>query len=136
MNLDVFKDVYNQNSPFLKEINVTLDTLEEGYAKGTLVLTDKVANINRTVHGGVLFSFADAISGAAAKSYGNATTTLEGKMNYIKAGKLDDRYLTAEARVIHPGKSAIIVECRIYNSERALLTVALFTMYRLDGPAM
>lgn len=134
MDYQKFLDYYNDNTPFLKVLGITLSAVEEGRAVGRMEICN-AGNLNGTVHGGAIFSFADSISGAAAKSMGSGTTTLEGKINYISPGDLDLGELIATATVRHCGRKTVVVSCDITQCDR-LVATSLFTMYRFDRPAM
>ena len=129
-----FKDYYNENTPYLKLLGIVLEDVGEGFSVGRMV-TDGLGNLNETVHGGAIFSFADSICGAAAKSMGSATTTLEGKINYISPGNLGGGDLICSAKVVHCGRKTVVVQCDISQEER-LVATCLFTMFRFDRPAM
>ena len=58
--------------------------LREGYAEVEMEAGPKLANVNKTVHGGAIFSLADTAVGIASKSYGFGSVTLEGKINYLR----------------------------------------------------
>lgn len=86
------------------------------------------------VHGGALFSLADHASGWAAYSTLEQTercATLEMKINYIAA--LHNEDCLAEARVVHRGRTSIVVEAEIKTPAGRLLAKTLATFIVLKN---
>jgi acyl-CoA thioesterase len=80
------------------------------------------------VHGGVLFSLADHASGWAAYStleHNERCATLEMKINFIAA--VSDEDCLAEARVVHKGRTSIVVESEIKTVAGRLVAKTLAT---------
>ncbi len=89
------------------------------------------------VHGGALFSLADHASGWAAYSTleaGERCATLEMKINYIAA--VHDEDCIAESRVIHRGRTSIVIETDIRTAADRLVakTLATFIVLTHVGP--
>ena len=84
MDLEKYRDRFNRENEFLKLIGAEVTVLREGYAEVEMETAPKLANVNKTVHGGVIFSLADTAVGIASKSYGFGSVTLEGKINYLR----------------------------------------------------
>src|SRR5262249_7581367 len=81
-----------------------------GHVKLRLPFSEKLMQSLGRMHGGVLFSLADHASGWAVYSTLEAAeraATLEMKINYIAAVYNED--CIAEARVIHKGRTSIVV---------------------------
>ena len=81
---------------FVKETGIHIVTREDGYARGYFEATDRHANPNASIHGGMLFTLADTIGGAAAESRGRTVTTVSSSINFLKPAFEGD-VLTAEA---------------------------------------
>ena len=75
------------------------------------------------LHGGVLLGLADSCGGFAAflnlPDGAAGTTTLESKTNLFKAVR--SGFATAEARVLHQGRSTIVVDTEVRDDEGALV---------------
>ena len=75
------------------------------------------------LHGGVLMGLADACGGFAAflnlPEGASGTTTLESKTNLFKAVR--SGYVTAEARLLHQGRSTIVVDTELRDSDGTLV---------------
>lgn len=80
------------------------------------------------VHGGAIFSLADHASGWAAYSTLEANercATLEMKINYIAA--LHNEDCLADSRVIHRGRTSIVIETDIKTESGRLIAKTLAT---------
>ena len=93
-----------------------------------LRLTEDLATVGGSVHGGTLMAFADTIgaAGTAANlAEGQRTATLESKTNFIagcRAGTIQ-----AEAKPVHKGKRTHVWETRIPDEAGKLLSVTTQT---------
>jgi uncharacterized protein (TIGR00369 family) len=82
------------------------------------------------VHGGIPCTLLDSAMGCAVHSLlpaGVGYTTLELKVNIVKAISRDTGYLRAEARVIHAGRSTAVAEGRLVDAAGTLYAHATTT---------
>ena len=68
------------------------------------------------LHGGAITSLADMVMGLACATVGKRIVTLGMSINFIYAADLNSTVL-ALARVIHNGRTTLIVEFRVVDSE-------------------
>lgn len=123
---------FNETNVFMSALGIEITALRQGYAEAKLTTGRRHRNTSGNVHGGVLFTMADSVTGAASKTYGHQTTTIEGKINYLRAVSIDHEILTATANVLHAGRKTIVIECRITDSDGNLVAAMLYTYYALD----
>lgn len=112
---------------------IGIETLERrpGYAKGEIEIKPWHLNVLGVIHGGVLFSLADTISGTAAAASGEyRVTTVSGNINYLRAGKNTSK-ITAEAVEVKNGKSFSVCDSKIYDDKGVLLATTTMTFYHL-----
>lgn len=120
-----------EQEDFRSKIGLEILESRAGYAKGQIVLKPWHMNVLGIVHGGVLFTLADTVSGTAAcaeRDY--AVPTVNGSINYLRAGKNTSR-LIAEAEEIKNGASFSVCNCRIYDDRENLLATTTMTFYHL-----
>ena len=100
----------------------------------------KAAALDRTMeecyahpeaHPGFL-ALADTVGGCAARTRGQIPTTIEGKLNHIRAATSKDKKLIGKADVIHFGQKTIVTNVEILNDSGQTLAVGLFTFFALD----
>ncbi|MCH4179111.1 MAG: PaaI family thioesterase [Megasphaera sp.] len=73
-------------------------------------------NPNGTLYGGVLYSMADSTMETACAIYGKAVLTLDLAMNYLRPA-FADTTITAEAKVIHNGRTTMVALCDFYDDD-------------------
>ncbi|WP_224279841.1 PaaI family thioesterase [Nocardioides lacusdianchii] len=88
------------------------------------------SNPHGTVHGGVTATLLDSVMGCAVHSTlpaGVGYTTLELKVNYIRAAGLDGQLLTGEGRTVHVGRRTATAEGSITDAQGKLVGHATTT---------
>ena len=89
--------------------------IERERASGRIVVDRRHLHPGGYVHGGVWTALGDTVAAWAtfrAIPPGWDFTTIELKLNVFSAGRNGDE-IVAEARVLHPGRSTVVVEVRI-----------------------
>jgi uncharacterized protein (TIGR00369 family) len=109
--------------------------LGEGIAGMRMIPNPMFSTEGGRVHGGVIASLADTVMAAAASTNGLIYRTVEMKLNYF-APVFEETDLTAEGRVVHPGKTLAVVEADLFNSEGDLVVKGIGTYFhdtKADG---
>ncbi|MBK8316267.1 MAG: PaaI family thioesterase [Acidobacteria bacterium] len=115
-------------SPFPKMLGLEIIESEPGRALIRLPFTEDLLQLHGQIHGGALFALADTASGRAANlalGQGFRCVTLEMKINYISA--VNNQSCLAEARVIHQGRTSLVVESEIKTESGKLVAKTLAT---------
>jgi uncharacterized protein (TIGR00369 family) len=115
-------------SPFAEVLGLEPVEATSGQVRLRLPFSEKLLQSLGRVHGGAIFSLADHASGWAAYSTlepNERCATLEMKINYIAA--LHNEDCLAEARVIHKGRTSIVVEAEIKTDAGRLVAKTLAT---------
>ena len=123
----------SQGSPFAKLLDLQPVKGERGRVVMKLPFTENLLQTLGRVHGGALFALADHACGWAVHTLlekGEGCATLEMKINYIAA--VHDEDCVAEARVVHKGRTSIVVEAEIKTEAGRLVakTLATFIVLR------
>ncbi|MBU5474708.1 MAG: PaaI family thioesterase [Clostridiales bacterium] len=129
MLLEECQELLKQN-PFANLLDMELLEVSEGFVKAKIPFQDKIQNIYGDFHGGALYSAADTLCGIAASSYGYYVTTINGSIQYLKAGR-NTEYVICEAKVIKPGRNISVVEFQIMDERDMLLNTGTFHFYNL-----
>lgn len=132
-DLDKMMSMRNEGQGFNREIGIVITELGEGWASGELVITDDHRNYVGSVHGGVLFTLADTVGGAAALTEGNRLTTVNGDIHYLSPALAVEK-IVATGQVIKSGKTISVVEVKITDETGKLLTTSTMTYYNLRIP--
>lgn len=93
-------DAALRGSPLLSTLGIRLDAWDVGTATTRLDPARAVGNLADSVHGGVLFSLADAAFEAACNGAGRVSVALETSCHYVSAAPLDEA-LVAVAVEVH-----------------------------------
>jgi acyl-CoA thioesterase len=99
---------------FAQLIGLEIPTVEEGYSRGEVTVTDRLKNPNGVLHGAVAYAMADSGMGAALSTglaEGEACATIELKVSYLRP--VVDGQLVCETRVIRRGGSVAFLEADV-----------------------
>lgn len=116
----------NGNNPFARHSGITITDMKNGYAKGEMEITEFHKNPIDSVHGGCLYTLADATGGAAAASHGKMLTTLNSSFEFLKPA-INQKKLTCIAKEIKTGKRILVFEIKIYDENEKLIAMGTFT---------
>jgi len=118
-----------RQTPFVDNLDLTWHKLESGYAKCSMQVADKLLNNYGTVHGGAIYTMADACSGAAAffaLGEDELCRTIELKINYFRPVLTGE--LICEAKVVNKSSNLATSEAEI-TSNGQLIAKALGTFF-------
>ena len=133
-----YSDIYAEGGALGPDVvdfrdKIGMVTLERrpGYAKCEIEIKPWHLNVLGVIHGGVLFSLADTVSGTAAAASGEyRVTTVSGNINYLRAGKNTSK-ITAEAVEVKNGKTFSVCDAKIFDDKGTLLATTTMTFYHL-----
>ena len=119
-----------ETCPYYLLLNMKIQEVKDGYARLTMNLEEKHLQLLKTVHGGAIASLAD--SAAAWATVGSTgleavPITVEMKINFlapVKSGRL-----TAEARIVHKGKTISLSDVEVKDDKGRLVAKSLVTYY-------
>jgi uncharacterized protein (TIGR00369 family) len=91
-----------------------------------------------SVHGGILATLLDSVMGCAVHSTlpkGRAYTSLEIKVNYVRAVTAESGELSAEGKILHVGRRSAVAEGRVVDAKGRLCATGSTTclVFDLDG---
>lgn len=127
--LEECQEILKQN-PFASLLEIELLEVSEGFVRAKIPFQEKIQNIYGDFHGGALYTAADTLCGIAASTYGYYVTTVNGSIQYLKAGR-NTEYVMCEGKVIKPGKNISVVEFQITDQRGMLLNTGTFNFYNL-----
>ncbi|MGW4772487.1 PaaI family thioesterase [Nocardia sp. NPDC004278] len=105
-------------------IGIRIDEVEKGYATMSVQTQPDFSNPFGQVHGGIAATLLDSVMACAVHTTlpaGARYTTLELKVNYIRAVALDAGRITAEGRVIHVGRTVATAESKAIDENGRLV---------------
>ncbi len=130
--LETLKSIRNSQSGFAALLGIRITSITHGGACAQLDATspDLKNPTGTTVHGGAVFTLADATAGAAAWSTGFHCATAGADIHYI-APVLDAKRLTSTATALQVGRRCCVFDVRIYDETRRLIAQGTFTYMTL-----
>ena len=125
-----FRTMHNR---FMQMLGIRLVEIDEGYARCEMPIKEEYNNPNDSVHGGVIFTLADCVSGYAASTHGMRCTTLDSTISYLKPA-LNAKMLYGEAREVKYGKTVLVYDVSVTDDQDRLIARSTFTYYNLGVP--
>ncbi len=113
---------------FAKHLGIEIPEHGPGYAKAKLELTPNHLNSVGTVHGGVVFSLADAAFSVASNSRGAVSVAIQASISFFRAVSAGTLYAEAREVALSPKLATYSIEVR----DGSDAPIALFqgTVYR------
>lgn len=121
----------NQSGTFNDMLGIRTTDISEGYARTEMLIESKHHNINGSVHGGCIFSLADATAGSAAYSHGDTMTTLSGNINFLRPA-IGVRKLIGKAREVKHGNAVSVIDVEISDEVNFLIAKCTFTFFNIS----
>jgi len=125
-----------QPAPIQELIGMTLAEIEPGRAVWEVVPAEQHYNPIGVVHAGVAATLLDSAMACAVHStipLGKGYTTLEFKLNLVRAVTIKSGRLRAIGKVVHGGKTTATAEGRLEDAAGALYAHATTTCIILGG---
>ena len=110
-------EAFFEEMPFADLLGVEVTQVENGHAEGRLPMREELSwNADRLMaHGGVTFTLADTVGGAALVSLvDQPVPTIDMRIDYLSAGTGD---LYAEADVVRCGSDIGVVDVDVYAAD-------------------
>jgi len=117
-------------APMLQTVGAQLTEVVEGRAVFTSTPSEYHYNPAGVVHGGMAATLLDSAMGIAVLSSlpaGMIFTTLELKVNFLRAMTTTTGEVRAEGNVVHLGRTTAVVEARLTDAAGKLLATASST---------
>ena len=139
--LDVMRAVQDQQlptAPMHELMQIAIATVEFGEVVFTCMPDESAYNAIGTVHGGLVCTLLDAVMGGATHTTmpeGRGFSSVEIKVNYLKAVQHSSGLLTATGTVVKSGSRVAFAEGVVTNASGALVATASSTLLVFDTAA-
>ncbi len=124
--------------PAVALLDIDLVAAEAGQVTMTMRAQEYLYNPLGSVHGGLIATLMDSVMGCAVHStlpLGRGFTTLEIKVNYLRAVTEVSGLVTAVGRVVHSGRQQAVAEASLIDEASRLCATATTTCLLFDLPA-
>ncbi|MFB8041893.1 PaaI family thioesterase [Streptomyces hydrogenans] len=105
-------------------LGMRFEEVEHGRVTIALDTRPDFANPLGTVHGGIAATLLDSVMSCAVHTTlpaGASYTTLELKINYIRAARPDGQTLTAAGSIVHAGRRTATAEGQVHDEQGRLI---------------
>lgn len=115
---------------FAHWLGATIDTIEPGYSRVSLTVSESMLNFHGMTHGGLVFALGDIAFAAASNSHGQTALALNVAISFLRATKAGD-HLVAEAREVHLGGATALYDIVVTEADSGqLVAKSQATVYR------
>lgn len=114
---------------FISQCGIEMFSDEKGY-RARVEIGPEHCNPYGIVHGGLLYTMADTVTGYTAMTLMRSPVTLNSDFHCMK--NVHSGVLSARAEVVRAGRHILILRARVMADEKLLLAEGTFTYYS-DG---
>jgi len=119
-----------RKDPYVNWLGATIEAIEPGYSRVSLVVTESMLNFHGMTHGGLLFSLGDMAFAAASNSHGQTAVALNVTTSFLRITGVGD-HLVADAREVHLGGATALYDIVITEKNSGqLVAKSQATVYR------
>lgn len=136
--LDIFRKLLAGEGappPIMTLLGQTLEEVDEGRVVMKLEAGEWLYNPIGTVHGGAIATLLDSVMGCAVHTTlpkGRAYTSLEIKVNFLRAVTVETGAITAEGRAVHVGRRSAVADAKAFDAAGKLIATASTTCLVFD----
>jgi uncharacterized protein (TIGR00369 family) len=124
-------------APIAALVGLSIAEVADGRVVMRLTPAEYHYNPIGTMHGGILATLLDSVMGCAVHTtlpQGRGYTSLEIKVNYVRAVTSDSGELSAEGRIVHAGRRSAVAEGTVRDVKGRLCATASTTCLVFDLP--
>jgi uncharacterized protein (TIGR00369 family) len=125
--LEAIRDGVLPPPPIARLMQFDIQEIEEGRVVFGCTLDESVYNPLGVVHGGLVCTLLDTVAGCAVHStlpQGLGYTSIELKVNYLRAVRADSGPLTAVGTVVKPGRRVAFADGQVLDAAGRLVATA------------
>lgn len=111
---------YLRQDAYAHWLGATIEAIEPGYSRVSLVVTESMLNFHGTTHGGIVFGLGDIAFAAASNSHGTTAVAINVSISFLRATQIGD-HLIAEAKEINLGGATALYEITVTEKSSAQL---------------
>ena len=123
-------EAHIRKDAFANWLGAIIETIEPGYSRVSLTVTETMLNFHGMTHGGLVFALGDIAFAAASNSHGQTALALNVAISFLRATKAGD-HLVAEAKEVHLGGATALYDILVTEAESGqLVAKSQATVYR------
>lgn len=124
-----------EGNSFIQHLGIEMLEMSVDGAYAKMPYREEVLNPYKSVHGGVLYSFADIVAGTTAAMEGKLATTVNGSMDFLEPA-WQTEYVYCKASKVRSGKQLSVFNVEIRDDDGKLLEQGSFTFFKTSMSVM
>ncbi|TVR76499.1 MAG: hotdog fold thioesterase [Chitinophagaceae bacterium] len=122
-NKEMYKQIIDEMIPLHKWWGISLEEIEEGYAKIKIPFRKEFIGDPRiqSIHGGIIATALDSAGGAAGittlQSAEDTLSTIDMRVDYLQRGRPEDFYV--ESKITRSGNRIIVTSMWAYHNNKS-----------------
>ncbi len=128
-NLNDVNEFFRNNDSVVAYLNIKITKMEKGHCEFSLPFSDGITRAGKVLHGGMIMAALDYAGGLTTMTVneGIDQVTQELKINFLSP--MYKGPFKIVSNVIKPGRTAVIIETKLYDNDEKLGVIALGTWY-------
>lgn len=123
-------ETHIRKDPFANWLGATIETIEPGYSRVSLTVSEAMLNFHGMTHGGLVFALGDIAFAAASNSHGQTALALNVAISFLRPTGVGDQ-LVAEAKEVQLGGATALYDIVVTErSSQKLIAKSQATVYR------
>ena len=122
-----------KRNPFMEYNGIEICDISLDHSVLKATITDNSKNPYGMIHGGLMYTMMDCVSGITARADNHAYVTQNVYVNYLGNVK-DQDVIYAEGTVVRRGKTVTIIHAIVRTEDGKLLADGTVDMFRLNDP--
>ncbi|RDE31488.1 hotdog fold thioesterase [Parageobacillus thermoglucosidasius] len=118
-----------KEDPFANYLGITIEDVEEGYAKVSMEIKGNLLNFHGSANGGAIFSLADVAFACASNSHHQAAVGIAMIIYYMQASGMGDRLVAIAREETKPHRLGVY-RIEVLNDKGELVALAEGMAYR------
>lgn len=108
------------NDPMAVFLGISVDEVREAYARCSIVVSPDHLNAVKMAHGALIFALADQAFAVASNSTGVSAVAVNFNINFISAGKCDEK-IYSEASPVNIGRKVSVWKIDVKGNNDRLI---------------
>ncbi len=115
-------------------LGIEVCEVEEGMARGRMLVRKDHVNVFGGIHGGILFAFADHVGGACGNSMDYKALLVESTARFKKSAR-EGQTIYAQARLVHSRKKVDRIDITVTNEDGETLATLNMVSFIVENAA-
>ncbi len=107
--IDPALDAHLRKDAYTNFLGATVEVIDVGYSRVSLVVTESMLNFHGITHGGIVFGLGDIAFAAASNSHGQTALALNVNTSFLRPTRAGD-HLIAEAKEVSMGGATALYD--------------------------